>query len=92
MAATAVTILLQRLKQTVQFAEITQHIFCSLIIGHAFWREFDPSRGALEKLGAKLMFQLPVFWRETLPFGKAKKSAAREKLSSSATLMNNCIA
>lgn len=31
-------------------------------------------------------------WRETLPFGKAKKSAAREKLSSSATLMNNCIA
>ncbi len=37
----------------------------SLIIGHAFWREFDPSRGALEKLGAKLMFQCLYLARNT---------------------------
>ena len=53
------------LKQTVQFVEITQHIFCPLIIGHAFWREFDPPRGALEKLGAKLMFQCLYLARNT---------------------------
>lgn len=78
-------------KHAVQFVQIHQQIFCAFVINHAVLRQADAAGSAVQQLSAKRVLQRLDLPRDT-PFGRLNVSAARVKLSSSATRRKSCIA